>query len=295
MSYVTFGLFSRYFVAAECVVMILVLLLLRKQIERQFLAVWFVVLVLSIACVEAVSGLQSQLLDGSPLFASSSLFVLLRASTPAVITVATVALCAMCGGLLHPSANAFVPCLCGSVTVHPRTLWLLFGLGLFVCNALTVSALKADAPLTLVATYFACPAILALLVVLSLRVVVARTVDSKVGSIAMLGGVGVVAVGVAAVAVLYLTYGCGWITNGGTPSATCPLPSSVDAGAVINCFLASGLVIVFIGLRKIACEVHGQLHPGVADERQGMLVADGRRVSRYLRVDINRQSAEAVS
>jgi uncharacterized protein (DUF779 family) len=174
-------------------------------------------------------------------------------------------------------------------------LWLFFGLGLFLCNALTVSALKADAPLTLIATYFACPAILALIVVLSLRVAVSRTVDSRVGSIAMLGGVGVVAVGVAAVAVLYWTFGCGWITNGGKPSSTCPLPSTVDAGAVANCFLAIGLVIVFIGAKKIACEKHGQLLPVIRDERTGMLVADGSRVSRYLRVDTSRVSTNAAA
>lgn len=278
----TFGIISRYFIAGECLLLAMLLFIFRSAVHRVYFASVFTILLCAVGSVCLASAVDFQVhldaVSGTPL----------KAAVPAMISVATVALCAVCGALLHPSPRAAVPCLCGSVTVHPRSLWLAFGLGLFLCNALTVSALESAGPLTLIAVYFACPALLAVIVVLSLRVVVSRTYDSKVGSIAMLGGSGVVAVGVAAVAVLHLTYGCGWI-SAGAPSDTCPLSRSFDAGAVVDCFLAVGLLIVFIGAQKIACERFDQLQP-VVGERKGVLIADGTRVSRYMRVEINAAS-----
>jgi hypothetical protein len=152
-----------------------------------------------------------------------------------------------------------------------------------VANVATAFGLADSNPI--IALYFACPAILALIVVLALRIVVARTLDSKVGSIAMLGGLGVVVVGVIAVSVLHLAFGCGVITAR-IADEGCPLPKWIDAESVFDCFLAIGMLIVFIGAKKIACEVLDPPLLGTGSARHSMPTIGGRS-GRYWRNSVS--------
>lgn len=141
----------------------------------------------------------------------------------------------------------------------------------------------------MVELYFACPAILALFVVLALRIVVARTHDSKVGSATMLGGVGIVALGVLVVIVLHLAFACGVVTAKLVTTVECPLPHWFDAESVFDCFLAVGLLVIFIGARKIACEVLEQ--PVLGGSRRSLpSLARGDRTSRYWRNSVTETS-----
>lgn len=170
-------------------------------------------------------------------------------------------------------------CVC---KLHPKWLWVAFGCAMLIATAATGFGLADDNPM--IELYFACPAITALIVVLALRIVVARTPDSKIGSATMLGGVGVVALGVIVVTVLHIGYGCGVVTAR-IADLDCPLPDWFDAESLFDCFLAVGMLVVFIGARKIACEVLEQpvLGGSLGGSRRSMPSLAGDRTSRYWR------------
>lgn len=86
-------------------------------------------------------------------------------------------------------------------------------------------------PTPIISLYFGFPAVVVLLVVLSLRTVVAQTVDSKVGSIAMLGGISIIVVGAVVLLILSLEFGCGVYYVRQT-TGKCPLPNYFDAESV---------------------------------------------------------------
>ena len=97
---------------------------------------------------------------------------------------ATFGLWAVSGAILTPSAAS--RCSCGACCVfHPRWITVVIGVVLLVANV--VVAFGMNEPTPIVSLYFALPPTIVLFVVLGLRTAVARTADSRVGSIAMLG------------------------------------------------------------------------------------------------------------
>mmetsp|Transcript_10173 Transcript_10173/g.17092 ORF Transcript_10173/g.17092 Transcript_10173/m.17092 type:complete len:286 (+) Transcript_10173:38-895(+) len=243
----TFSVFTKYFIFAEALLLVFLLYFGNKQVKHKWFAFWCAEILVAIGIICVASGVSQE-------FWKDERSPLLKAILPATMTLATFGLWALIGTMLTPSSKA--KCTAGYCELHPRWIPAIIGLILSIGNLVT--AFAVDRPGPLISIYFAAPCLVTFVVVLILKLVVARSVDEKIAGISMLGGMLVILVGAIVLVVFHQAFECDVYTTASIGN-DCPLPYYFDAEAVFMCFLAVGLVIVWVGALRFATEDrHGQ-------------------------------------